>query len=33
MGEEKNNSRCNHKLKTMYLMKILLERTDETHLQ
>jgi predicted DNA-binding transcriptional regulator YafY len=31
MGEEKNNSRCNHKLKTMYLMKILLERTDETH--
>jgi predicted DNA-binding transcriptional regulator YafY len=31
MGEEKSNSRCNHKLKTMYLMKILLEQTDETH--
>jgi predicted DNA-binding transcriptional regulator YafY len=33
MGEEKTErgSRCNHKLKIMYLMKILMERTDETH--
>jgi predicted DNA-binding transcriptional regulator YafY len=33
MGEEKTakEGRCNQKLKIMYLMKILMERTDETH--
>jgi predicted DNA-binding transcriptional regulator YafY len=33
MGEEKKEkeARCNHKLKIMYLMKILMDRTDETH--
>jgi predicted DNA-binding transcriptional regulator YafY len=33
MGEEQieRGPRCNHKLKIMYLMKILMERTDETH--
>jgi len=34
MGEEEKverGSRCNHKLKIMYLMKILMEKTDETH--
>jgi ATP-dependent Lon protease len=30
MGEEKNNSRYNHKLKTMYLMKIKVEDLTST---